>query len=43
MAVNPKYSIHLDEKYGPLKLIDIDEIEANVQEEWFNQTLLQGK
>ena len=39
MAENAKYSIHLDEKYGSLKLIDIDEIEANVQEEWFNQTL----
>jgi mannose-6-phosphate isomerase-like protein (cupin superfamily) len=39
MAKNAKYSIHLDEKYGFLRLIDIDEIEANVKEEWFNQTL----
>jgi len=39
MAEHPKYSIHLDEKYGFLKLIDIDGIEADVQEDWFNQTL----
>ena len=39
MAENAKYSIHLDEKYGFLKLIDIREVEAGVKEEWFNQTL----
>lgn len=33
------YSIHLDEKYGPLKLIDVPEFAARVQEEWLNQTL----
>jgi mannose-6-phosphate isomerase-like protein (cupin superfamily) len=39
MDANPNYSIHLDEKYGSLKLIDIGEVEASVQDEWFNQTL----
>lgn len=39
MAEYSKYSIHLDEKYGFMKLIDIDGIEAIVHEDWFNQTL----
>jgi mannose-6-phosphate isomerase-like protein (cupin superfamily) len=36
-----KYSIHLDEKYGALKLIDVPSLAAGVQEDWFNQTLCQ--
>ena len=39
MDTNQNYSIHLDERYGFLKLIDIGEVERSVQEEWFNQTL----
>ena len=33
------YSINLDAKYGPLKLIDIPSLSAAVTEDWFNQTL----
>jgi mannose-6-phosphate isomerase-like protein (cupin superfamily) len=32
------YDIHLDEKFGPMTLIDID-AEAAAHEPWFNQTL----
>ena len=39
MGTNPNYSIHLDEKYGFLRLIDIGEVERSVHDEWFNQTL----
>ncbi len=40
MAEN-KYSIHLETKYGPLKLIDVDAFANRVTDEWFNQTLCQ--
>jgi len=33
-----RYDIHLDDKYGQLKLIDIP-TEAAAHEPWFNQTL----
>ena len=33
------YNINLDEKYGFLKLIDIQEIVDSCKEKWFNQTL----
>lgn len=36
-----KYSINLDEKFGPLKLIDVDTYADQVTDEWFNQTLCQ--
>src|SRR4051795_4834784 len=32
------YDIHLDEKFGPLELIDVA-AEAAAHEPWFNQTL----
>jgi mannose-6-phosphate isomerase-like protein (cupin superfamily) len=32
------YDIHLDEKFGPLELIDVG-AEAAAHEPWFNQTL----
>ena len=34
-----KYSIHLDEKFGALKLIDVKSFAAQVTDDWFNQTL----
>ena len=34
-----RYSIHLDEKFGPLTLIDIAGFAGDVKEEWLNQTL----
>lgn len=40
MADQSPYSINLDEAFGALKLIDIREFAANVEEEWFNQTLV---
>lgn len=40
MADQSPYSINLDEAFGPLKFIDISEFAANVEEEWFNQTLV---
>ncbi len=39
MAEQRKYSIHLDEKFGALKLIDVGALAERVTEEWFNQTL----
>jgi mannose-6-phosphate isomerase-like protein (cupin superfamily) len=41
MEDNAKYSIHLDEKYGPLKVIDVPAFATQVKEGWFNQTLCQ--
>jgi mannose-6-phosphate isomerase-like protein (cupin superfamily) len=35
---NEPYDIHLDDKFGHLKLIDLD-AEAAAHEPWFNQTL----
>lgn len=39
MAEPTKYSIDLDVRYGPLKLIDVPVIASGVTEEWSNQTL----
>ena len=39
MAAETKYSIHLDEKFGPLELVDVPKLAAGVKDEWFNQTL----
>ena len=33
------YSINLDVRYGPLELIDVPAVTAEVREDWFNQTL----
>src|SRR5436853_4444934 len=35
---DPRYDIHLDDKYGHSKLVDIP-AEAAAHEPWFNQTL----
>ena len=39
MAEPTRYSIDLDVRYGPLKLIDVPVIASSVAEEWSNQTL----
>src|SRR5208283_5093375 len=39
MTEDRKYSIHLDEKFGALKLIDVKAFAETVADEWFNQTL----
>src|SRR5947209_15097005 len=39
MGDSTPYSINLDVRFGPLELIDIGELAAAVQEQWFNQTL----
>jgi len=41
MEEQRNYSINLDSKYGPLKLIDILAVASTVKDEWFNQTLCQ--
>lgn len=33
------YSIHLDVKFNPLELIDVQAVADSVHEQWFNQTL----
>lgn len=38
MATDPRYDIHLDDKYGHSKRIDV-RAEAAAHEPWFNQTL----
>jgi len=37
--MDKKYSINLDEKYGALKVIDVEAFADQVTDEWFNQTL----
>jgi mannose-6-phosphate isomerase-like protein (cupin superfamily) len=33
------YHIHLDTKFGPLKMIDVPSLVAACTEQWYNQTL----
>ena len=40
MSDQTPYSINLDEAFGPLKFIDVQEFADSVEEEWFNQTLV---
>jgi len=35
------YSIHTDVRFGPLELIDVQKLQEECQEDWFNQTLCQ--
>src|SRR5437867_7621187 len=35
------YSINTDVKFGPLELIDIQKLQEQFKEDWFNQTLCQ--
>ena len=41
--MNPQvaYTIHTDVKFDALELIDVQKLQAECQEEWFNQTLCQ--
>ena len=41
MPDDTRYTINLDVKYGPLTVIDVPQIAAQVRQEWFNQTLCQ--
>ena len=39
MSIQTPYSINSDVKFGPLEIIDINELQKAVKEAWFNQTL----
>jgi mannose-6-phosphate isomerase-like protein (cupin superfamily) len=39
MSAQEPYSIHLDARYGPLELVDIQELVNAVTDPWYNQTL----
>jgi mannose-6-phosphate isomerase-like protein (cupin superfamily) len=39
MSTQTPYSINSDVKFRPLELIDVNELQKAVREEWFNQTL----
>jgi mannose-6-phosphate isomerase-like protein (cupin superfamily) len=39
MSMQTPYSINADMKFNPLELIDVNKLQAQVNEEWFNQTL----
>jgi mannose-6-phosphate isomerase-like protein (cupin superfamily) len=41
MDSKPTYSINTDVKFGPLELIDVQKLNQECQEPWFNQTLCQ--
>src|SRR5215213_2847358 len=36
---NFPYATHLDVRYGPLELIDVNALAASVKDRWYNQTL----
>ena len=38
---NFPYATHLDVRFGPLELIDVNALAASVKDKWFNQTLCQ--
>jgi mannose-6-phosphate isomerase-like protein (cupin superfamily) len=39
MAEQSRYSINLDEAFGFLQLVDVEKLAAEVEDQWFNQTL----
>jgi len=39
MSSETRYSIHLDTKFAPLELIDVQAVADACREKWFNQTL----
>lgn len=39
MASQFRYSIKTDVRFGPLELIDVQKLQEECQEDWFNQTL----
>jgi mannose-6-phosphate isomerase-like protein (cupin superfamily) len=41
MGTQTPYSIHTDVMFKPLELIDVDRLQEETKEQWFNQTLCQ--
>ena len=41
MSSQTQYSIHTDIRFNPLELIDVDRLQRECKEKWFNQTLCQ--
>jgi mannose-6-phosphate isomerase-like protein (cupin superfamily) len=41
MTDESKYVIHIDVKFGPLELVDVEELQKACEFDWFNQTLCQ--
>lgn len=39
--MKPQYAINTDVKFSPLELIDVQKLQQECNEEWFNQTLCQ--
>ncbi|HLO28031.1 MAG TPA: cupin domain-containing protein [Anaerolineales bacterium] len=39
MSNQEPYSIHLDAKYGPLELVDLQALASAATDAWYNQTL----
>lgn len=39
MNVQTPYSIHTDVKFKPLELIDVQRLQKETKDQWFNQTL----
>src|SRR5260370_22744242 len=39
MSMQTPYSINADVKFNPLELIDVNKLQAECKEPWFNQTL----
>ena len=39
MSMQTPYSINATVKFNPLELIDVNKLQEEVKEEWFNQTL----
>jgi len=40
MSERSRYSINLDEAFGPLELVDVAALAGDVADRWFNQTLV---
>lgn len=41
MGTQTPYSIHTDVMFKPLELIDVNKLQEETKEQWFNQTLCQ--
>ena len=41
MSAQPPYSIHTDVMFKPLELVDVNRLQEETKEQWFNQTLCQ--
>ena len=39
MELDSGYSMNTDVKHGPLEIVDVQKLQAECQEQWFNQTL----